>query len=584
MNIQNEILSILKSAVDNKFELSVSFSNRPEICDFQSNSCFALAKQLNTSPIQLGEEIISKIPQNSKFDFQFVKPGFINIKIKDDYLGLIADKICADKLCGLEKNKTSKKIVMDFGGANVAKELHVGHLRSPIIGESLKRLHKVFGDEVIADAHLGDWGLQMGLTVLQLFEDGVLSYWFNGEKAEPKITLDMLNEAYPKASKRKSIDEEFLKKAQDFTVKIQQKQEPYFSIYKKIREVSVKEIEKNYADLGAEFDLFYGESDAQPFVEKAIDIFVEKGLTEESEGCLIVPVAREGEHIPLPKKDENDVQRFENPMPPVILKKPNGADVYATTDIATVLQRNEIFKNPDEIFYVVDSRQDSHFERFFRACKLAKISKEEQKLVFIGFGTMNGKDGKPFKTRDGSTIKLNDIINLLVEKASQKIESNGIKATRSLALKIGVSAMKFGDLINSVTKDYIFDIDKFLSFEGKTGPYIQYTIARINSILAKTDAEKGKIQIEFEDERKIVISLLKLISSYKICYEEHSLNSLCQATFDLASAFSTFYNNHHILNEKNLDKKKSYISLCHLVKNSLEQALWVLGIESVEKM
>ncbi len=586
MNLQKEIESILKKSLGKlgvDGSICSTFSNRPELCDYQSNSCFSLAKQLHKSPLDLASEIVANIPSNRKFDFIAEKPGFINIKVKDSYLAKKADDLLLDELVGVEKHKKSKRIIMDYGGANVAKELHVGHLRSPIIGESLNRLHTLFGDKVTSDAHLGDWGLQMGLTIAQLMEDGVLDYYFKKRGKEPNITLDLLNEAYPKANKRKSVEPEFKEKAADITLRIQRKESPYYQAYRKIREVSVAQIAKNYEELNAHFDLFLGESDAEPYIDKTIDIFKKKGLAHESEGALIVDVAREGENILSDKLDKDGKPYLLNPMPPVILKKSNGADVYATTDIATVLMRNEE-KGIDEIIYVTDNRQGSHFERFFRACKLAGISPEKQKLTHIVFGTINGKDGKPFKTRSGETIKLADIIKILIEKASEKLKSNGLKPTRDLALKIGVGAMKFGDLSNTVAKDYIFDIDKFLSFEGKTGPYLQYTVARINSILAKTDCEGGKIKIYSEDERKIMLAIMRLISAYQICYDDNSLNMLCSATYDVASAFSTFYNNHRILNEKNINKKRAYISICKLVRRALVQALSILAIDVPEKM
>lgn len=586
MNLQKEIESILKKSLGEMGidgNVSVSFSNRPELCDYQSNACFALSKQLHKAPLELAGEIVANIPANRKFVFTAEKPGFINVKVKDTYLAKKGDELLEDELVGVEKHKKSKRIIMDYGGANVAKELHVGHLRSPIIGESLNRLHTLFGDNVTSDAHLGDWGLQMGLTIAQLMEDGVLDYYFKKTGKEPVITLDMLNEAYPKANRRKSVEPEFKEKAAEITLRIQRKESPYYEAYRKIREVSVAQIAKHYEELNAHFDLFLGESDAEPYISKAIDIFKKKGLAHESEGALIVDVAKEGENILSDKLDKDGKPYLLNPMPPVILKKSNGADVYATTDIATVLMRNKE-KGVDEIIYVTDNRQGSHFERFFRACKLAGISPEKQKLTHIVFGTINGKDGKPFKTRSGETIKLADIINLLIEKASEKLKSNGLKPSRELALKIGVGAMKFGDLSNTVAKDYVFDIDKFLAFEGKTGPYLQYTVARINSILAKTDCEGGKIKIYSEDERRIILAIMKLISSYQICYDDNSLNMLCSATYDTASAFSTFYNNHRILGEKNLTKKRAYISICKLVRRALVQALSILAIDVPEKM
>lgn len=565
-------------------KLSVSFSNMPKLCDYQCNGCFALAKKYSKKPFDIASEIVDSIEQSDLFEFDVAMPAFINIKLTDKALSKIANEYLNDEMGGVEKHKEKQKVILDYGGANVAKALHVGHLRSPIIGESLKRLYKLMGDDVIADVHLGDWGLQMGLTELQLYEDGVLDYYFKGEGEEPAITLDMLNEAYPKASARKKDDEKFKEEADAWTLKIQNKEQPYYSIYKKIREVSVKEIKKHYGELGATFDLWYGESDAAPYIDRAIKIIEDKGLTRESDGALVVDVAVEGENIPLPKKSEDEEQRYKNPMPPAILKKYNGGVLYATTDIATILMRNEMYKNVDRIEYIVDMRQKNHFVQVFRVCKMSGISPEEQELLHIGYGTMNGKDGKPFKTRSGDTIKLEDIINMLVEKAGDKLKSNGVEYDRDLALKIGVAAMKFGDLINNVDKDYVFDLDKFISFEGKTGPYIQYTAVRINSILNKANLEGGEFFISNDEEREIIRSILKLNSSYEICYKEKSLSSLCSATYNLASAFSTFYNNHSVLNESDINIKQSYISLLRLVKNKLKQALNVLAIEIPEKM
>ena len=571
-----------KAGYNEKF--SVTFSNLPKVCDFQCNDCFAIAKKLGKNPYELAEEVTNAVEENEDFVFEAVRPAFINIKLTDKKLAKIGQEFIKDERGGVPKHSQPQKVIMDYGGANVAKALHIGHLRSPIIGESLKRLYRFLGDEVIADVHLGDWGLQMGLTELQLYLDGHLDYYFKGGDEE-EITLEMLNNAYPKASARKNIDEEFKREADDWTLKIQSRQEPYFTIYKKIREVSVKEIKKHYSELGAEFDLWYGESDAQDYIDKAIKIIEDKHLSRVSDGALVVDVAVEGENIPLPKTSEDEVQRYKNPMPPAILKKYNGGVLYATTDIATILMRNEMFKDVDRIEYVVDLRQKNHFTQVFRVCKMAGISPNEQQLVYIGFGTMNGKDGKPFKTRSGDTIKLEDIIDMLVEKAGEKLKSNGVEYDRNLALTIGVGAMKFGDLINNVDKDYIFDLDKFLTFEGKTGPYLQYTAVRINSILNKTGlASAEDFTINNEQEREIIKSILKLNSSYEICYNNKSLSPLCLATYNLASAFSTFYSNINVVNEKDESKKKSYIALLMLVKNKLEQALNILAINVPQKM
>lgn len=585
--ISEEIIGLLNNSAQKagyNDKLSVTFSNMPKLCDFQCNDCFSLAKKYGKNPFDIAEDIVKNIENNEDFEFSAVRPAFINIKLTDKKLSQIGNEFLKDERGGVPKHEHSQKVIMDYGGANVAKALHVGHLRSPIIGESLKRLYKFLGDEVIADVHLGDWGLQMGLTELQLYLDGKLDYYFEGKGKEPVITLDMLNEAYPKASARKNIDEQFKAQADEWTLKIQNKEEPYYTVYKIIREVSVTEIKKHYSELGAEFDLWYGESDAQDYIDKAIKIIEDKGLTRVSDGALVVDVAVEGENIPIPKTSEDEVQRYKNPMPPAIIKKYNGGVLYATTDIATILMRNEMFGYPDRIEYIVDLRQKNHFVQVFRVCKMAGISPKSQQLLHIGYGTMNGKDGKPFKTRSGDTIKLEDIIDMLVDKASEKLKSNGVEFDRDLALKIGVSAMKFGDLINNVDKDYVFDLDKFMSFEGKTGPYLQYTAVRINSILAKTGEAKGEFYVDNDEEREIIRNILKLNSAYEICYNNKTLSPLCLAIYNLASAFSTFYNNHNVINEKDEKKKQSFIALLMLVKNKLAQALNVLAIEIPQKM
>ena len=603
MSIKEQITDILVDAIEKlgfeKEGLSVTFSNRPELCDYQSNFAMILAKKVGQKPIELAEKIVEQTKNDQNFEFFAVLPGFINIKIKDSTLSQFCKDTFLDKNLGVKQVEKPRLVFFDYGGANVAKELHVGHLRSPIVGEALKRLHLVLGDKTLADVHLGDYGLQMGLTLLQLKEDGFLDKFF--EKTEKNadfsnislenVTLDVLNDEYPKASKRKEEDTEFKQQADLFTLYIQQKKEPYFTIYKKIRQLSVSEIQKNYALLNCGFDFYLGESDAESYIDQTVKIFVDKHLARESEGALVVDVAREGEHVPIPKKSEDEPQRYKNPMPPAIIKKYNGGDLYATTDIATILMRNKDF-HADEIVYVTDNRQGQHFEQVFRCCKMAGLSPENQKLTHIAFGTMNGQDGKPFKTRSGGVVRLKEVVGLLIDKASEKLSANGIVGDSELARKIGVAAMKFGDLSNTVEKDYVFDIDKFLSFDGKTGPYIQYTIARINSILTKANFEKnvqkcGKncsFLIQTKEERNIALAILKLISAYQVCYDAYSLNALCTAVFDLASAFSTFYNNQKILSEPNEEKRHQLLCLCLLVKACLEKALWTLGIDSVEKM
>lgn len=586
-DIRREIEKVLIEMDLSADKLSISFSNLPQLCDFQTNFALITAKNFNMKPLELANAIVDKLNVKG-MEFSAAIPGFINIKVNNEILSNYANEVIVDERFGVGKVTNPRKILIDYGGANVAKELHVGHLRSPIIGEALKRLHRFLGDYVVADTHLGDWGLQMGLTILQLKNDGFLDDFFEknakiSEISLKNVTLDTLNEEYPKASKRKEVDEDFKKLADTYTLYIQQKKEPYFTIYKLIKALSVEEIKKNYEMLNAYFDYWYGESDADAYIQETLDIFEKKGLLRESDGALVVDIAEEGEHIPIPKKSEDEVQRYKNPMPPAILKKYNGGVLYVTTEIATILMRNKM-DHFDEMIYLTDNRQGNHFVQAFRCAKKAGISPENQVLKHIAFGTMNGKDGKPFKTRSGETVKLKDVINLLIDKASEKLKANGIENDRELARKIGVGAMKFGDLSNIISKDYVFDIDKFLSFDGKTGPYIQYTIARINSILEKKDVEDGVIHISTNEEREIILALLKLNSSYFVSYEDYSLNLICSSTFDLAKAFSTLYNNTKILSEKDIEKKKSLLAICKLVKRSLSNALNVLGIDIVEKM
>ncbi len=571
-------------------DLSLTFSNRPTESDFQCNSAFAIAKKMHTSPEVVATSIISNLKQDIA-EVSFARPGFINFKLKNEALSLALNEALSDERLCLAEVEDKKIVVMDYGGANVAKELHIGHLRSPVIGESLARLYKILGNEVITDTHLGDWGLQMGLTIAQLQDDGYIDGYFDASKQNKTITLDTLNEEYPKASKRKNDDEEFRKKAETYTKYVQDKKEPYWSVYNHIRDISVERIKANYENLNCFFDLWYGESTSADYVEPVVKIFVDKGLTRIHEGAIVVDVAREGENIPIEKKKPDDPQLYKNPMPPVYLKKSNGADVYDTTDIATIYQRNKDFA-PNKMMYVVDKRQGIHFERCFRAVEMAGINLPNQEFQFVGFGTINGTDGKPFKTRSGDTIKLEDIINIISTSAKKKLAENGIGEDDELALKIGVAAMKFGDLSNIVSKDYIFDIDKFTSFEGKTGPYIQYTGARINSLLRKAGmfdkfdwlSNLNLIDIADENQRAIAINFLKLQESYFTCYKDTSLNALCLSLYDFASSFSKFYNDTRILTEKDEHKKNSYLALSYFVLKAIKQAVYVLAFEIPDKM
>lgn len=589
MIVKNDLKEILSKAFKDAGygfveDVEVKFSSL-ENTHFQCNNCFKVAKIKGINPLEVAKNVVDKIAGDERFEFEIASPAYVNIRLTGKGFSYYAEIINAKKDLGVEKTKNPKKILMDYGGANVAKALHMGHLRSPIIGESLKRLLRLKGNEVISDVHYGDFGLQMGLTLAQLEEDGYLEYFFGRTEEKPNITLDLLNEEYPKASGRKK-DEVFKAKADEITLLIQGKKEPYFSAYLFIRDVSVKEINKYYSLLNADFDLLQGESDVAEIIDEVVQIFVDKGIAYESNGALVCDVALEGEHIPIPKTSEDEVQRYKNPMPPVLLKKWNGGDLYATTDIATVFKRNKEYA-PDAIIYVADFRQSQHFTQFFRACKKAGISPESQELIYLPFGTMNGKDGKPFKTRSGDTIKLEDIYSLVVNKAKEKLAQNGIVNDEELARQIGVSALKFGDLSNTISKDYVCDIDKFASFEGKTGPYIQYNGARIKSILRKaeiSESELNSFDIKEREEKNVLMAIFKLIESYDLAIIDLSLNGICTALFELANSFSQLYNNINILKEEDLKRRSNLLSLCHLTLKALTQALFVLGIDMPEKM
>ncbi len=586
MDLVSEICELVKTGFEKSgihgASVNIVYSARPELADFQCNSVFAVAKQAGMKPFDLAEKIVSNIEKTGAFEFSACMPAFINIKVSDKRLSRELNERNENVLLGVVQDKNPLTVVMDYGGANVAKELHVGHLRSPIIGEALARLYRLHGHKVITDTHLGDYGLQMGLTIAELQEDGYVDGYFDKTKKNKEITLDTLNEEYPKASKRKNIDPEFKKKADLYTLFIQQRKEPYYSIYKDIREISVNKIRENYADLNCFFDLWYGESTAAPYIDQIVQTFEKQGLTRESEGAVVVDVAVEGENIPTDKRDEDGNILFKNPMPPMILKKYNGADMYATSDVATILQRNIDFK-PDKMLYIVDFRQGKHFTQVFRASKLAGISPEDQELVHVGFGTMNGKDGKAFKTREGTTVKLDDVIGMIKSKAAEKIAANGLEPDDKLALQIGVAALKFGDLSNIVSKDYIFDLDRFASFEGKNGPYIQYTCARINSLLEKANETPSEIDISTPEERNIAFALLALTDSYYLAINQNSLHMVCSALYNLASAFSGFYNNVRI-NTAETTQKKKYLAITRLVHKALAQGLYVLGMDMPNKM
>lgn len=574
MNIKNYLTSELEKVFEklgyDKSYAKVSFSDREDIAHLQCNGAFGVAKSAHTNPMIIADSIVNELSYLSdKFDISVAKPAFINFLIKDEYFARLAHDFAGDERVGVDKLDHPDFMVLDFGGANVAKPLHVGHLRSAVIGEALKRLNLFMGNTVVGDVHLGDWGLQMGLTIAELMDDYDMTGYFDSSKPKTKITEEMLEVAYPKASARKKTDEEFASRASDITLWLQNKKSGYYDIWQELREVSVNMVKRTYDRLGVSFDLWNGESSVNELVPAVVKDLKDKGLAYISEGALVV-----------------DVENYTNqPMPPAIILKSNGAQMYIITDIATIVDRAKKYPKLSRIVYVTDDRQALHFRQVFGVTRQAKLVDDNVKLEHYGFGTVNGKDGKPFKTRDGGTMKLDDLIDMVTTKAHERLLENGSNENKELAHIIAMSAIKYGDLSNQISRDYIFDEDKFTTFEGKTGPYLQYTAVRIKSLLSKAGFKgNSNVTITLPEERKIVYSVLKLIDGYATCLNESSLNTLCAELYNVASAYSNFYNNIKILTEKDDEKRNTYLTLSNMVFKALEKGLYVLGIEVPEYM
>lgn len=544
----------------------VVVSNRLDLCQFQCNGAFAGAKQYRKSPLSIAKEVSAIIPENEMIgSLEVVAPGFINITLKDEFLMKYVQEMYFDKYMGVPQAECQETIVLDYGNPNVAKPLHVGHLRSAIIGEALKRVITATGRTAIGDVHLGDWGLPMGLVLAELEER-------YGENM-PLLTTDLLNEIYPFASKKSKEDSEFLEKARNITAKLQKGDPAYKETWKAMIALSIEDIKKIFTRLGATFDYWYGESDSSKYVPELIEILKDKNLLVDSEGAQVVEVAKE---------DDN------HPIPPTIVIKSDGSEGYATTDIATIIQRQKDFA-PDKIWYVVDFRQNLHFTQVFRTAQKAELIPSTTELTHLCFGTVNGKDGKPFKTRDGGVMQLSDLLDTVVECAYEKLRlSDDVEEAlkQETAEKIGIAAIKFGDLINHYSKDCIFDIEKFMASEGKTGVYLLYVVARINSIMRKSQ-EVGNVKLNSvysDGERELLLKLALSGNAFLGAYNEKSPNILCENAYQIAVAFSKFYHDNHIISEADAEKKASWLSLCMIVKAMLIKHLDTLGIEPVEVM
>ena len=561
----------------------VTLSNRPDLCEYQCNGAMAGAKKYHKAPIMIAEEVVAKIPENGYISgAEAVKPGFINLKTNPAAVADYLNQMEADEKLGVEEVENPKTIVIDYGGPNVAKPLHVGHLRSAIIGESVKRIARKMGHEVLGDIHLGDWGYQMGLIITELKErKPELPYFdesFEGEyPKEAPFTISELEEIYPTASGKAKEDDAYRENALHATYLLQNGHRGYRAIWNHIINVSVSDLKRNYANLNVSFDLWKGESDAQAYIPDMIDKLKKDGFAHEDQGALVIDV-----------QEETDTKE----IPPCMIQKSDGASLYGTTDLATLVQRVEDY-HPDKVIYVVDKRQELHFTQVFRSAKKTGIVPAETELKFLGFGTMNGKDGKPFKTREGGVMRLETLISETAEKMYKKISENHAieeEEARKTANMIGVAALKYGDLSNQASKDYVFDVDRFISFEGNTGPYILYTIVRIKSILHKYQAQGNsldglKVQEAHADcEKALMLEAAKYNDVIANAFQDLAPHKICAYIYDLANAFNRFYHETKILGEENAEKQKSYIALLKVTKDVLEGCIDVLGFEAPERM
>ena len=557
-----------------------TLSNRPDLCEYQCNGALPAAKLYHKAPIQIAQAVAAELSGSELFEcVEAVSPGFLNMKLSGACLAQYLSEMAQSSRLGVPEEPTPKTIVLDYGGPNVAKPLHIGHLRSAIIGESVKRIDRWFGNHVIGDIHLGDWGLQMGLIIAQLQDDQPeLPYFddgFAGEyPADAPFTISELEKIYPAASARSKEDEAFAARAHDATYQLQSGKRGYRALWRHILNVSVADMKRNYEKLDVHFDVWLGESDAQPYIPRMLKIIEDKHLAVRSEGALVVPVQED--------TDTKDI-------PPCILVKSDGATLYATTDLATILQREEDF-HPDRIFYLTDKRQNLHFEQVFRVARKASLVPETTQLQHVGFGTMNGKDGKPFKTRAGGVMRLETLIAEITDFIRGKITENQTVSDDELektAGMIALAALKYGDLSNLATKDYVFDLDRFASFEGNTGPYILYTIVRIKSILAKYDGDAAQAVLlapVSQEQKDLMLVLSRLQDSLLAAYRDSLPNVICAYIYELAGAANKFYHDVRIISEPDAAQKASYIALMDLTRRALETCIDLLGFAAPDKM
>ena len=586
-----KLVDLLTFELENAFEKAgydkqyakVTLSNRPDLCEYQCNGAMAAVKAYRKAPIMIANDVVAALEGCACIEkVEAVNPGFINITLDAVFVAEYLKNMNAEEKLGVSEPDKVKTIVVDYGGANVAKALHVGHLRPAIIGESVKRIGRYVGHQVIGDMHLGDWGSQMGPVMMELKRrQPELPYFdesFEGEyPKESPFTIEELGEIYPTASAYAKENEAFKEEALQATYLLQNGHRGYTALWRHIMNVSLPDLKKNYSALNVEFDLWKGEADAKPYIADMVQYLKDEGYAREDQGALVVDV-----------KEETDTKE----VPPCMILKSDGAALYATTDLATLVEREKLYQ-PDQVIYVTDKRQEMHFEQVFRCAKKTGIVRQETELKHIGFGTMNGKDGKPFKTRDGGVMRLEELVGDINDKMYEKIIENRAideEEARETAKKVGLAALKYGDLSNQAAKDYVFDIDRFISFEGNTGPYILYTIVRIKSILAKY-AESGKTveaceiqKAESASAKALMLEVAKFNSVMEGAYEELAPHKICAYIYDLSNAFNRFYHETKILSEENEERKAGYIALLSITKRVLEACIDVLGFEAPERM
>lgn len=559
----------------------VTFSDRADLAQFQCNGALVAAKQAKKNPREVAQAVLDKLARQAIFSkVEIAGPGFINLNITDEFLAAHLAAAAGDARLGVADSGAGKTAVLDYGGPNIAKPMHVGHLRAAIIGDSLRRIVAFADYRTLGDVHMGDWGTHMGMIISEYIATGqtarILGVDTKNETAVAAL-MQELSDLYPRVSGACKEDDARRALALDATVKIQSKEAPYFDLWKIIREASVQGMKANYEALDVHFDLWKGEADVHDLIPAMVDDLKAKGLAQEDDGALIVPVKRDDD-----KKE----------MPPLILYKRDGAVMYGTTDLATIVERMELY-NPEKIVYVVDQRQHLHFEQVFRAARMAGIAGEAVELTHAGFGTMNGPDGKPFKTRAGGVMKLEDLIAMGLDKARQRMSEADVAQDfdaaekEDVAHKVAIAAIKFADLQNQRQQDYIFDLDRLTSFEGKTGPYLLYQAVRIKSLLRKAQDQGLKAQGELDlhdEDRPLALLLTAMPDAFEAALRNYAPHHLCDYAFRLAQAFSSFYGSCHILSESDEALRTSRLTLCAMTCSVLETVLKLLGISVPDRM